>query len=295
MSQRLSILVTGATGNQGGAVARMLLGRGHVVRGLTRKPESPAATKLKALGAEIFAGDMEDRGSLAKAAWGMDAVFCVSTPFASGGPATEVRQGINVGDAAQYCRIQHLVYSSVPKADTHTGIPQFESKAQIERHIQSLGIPWTIIGPTMFMENFLGPYFKPELLEGRFAIPLSSSCKLQLICLEDIAAFATLVLEHRERFQGQRIDIAADERTPPEIADILAHGLGRQVRYHHTSIHVVRAWSQDIALMFEWFDRTGTGIDIAALRRVCPEVGWHDLGQWAAAQSWEVLTHGSAP
>jgi len=108
MPKCLSVLVTGATGNQGGAVARMLLGRGHRVRGLTRKPESPAATKLKALGAEIFAGDMEDRGSLAKAAWGMDAIFFVSTPFDSGGPATEVRQGINVADAAQYCRIKHL-------------------------------------------------------------------------------------------------------------------------------------------------------------------------------------------
>jgi len=274
-------------------VARMLLGRGHGVRGLTRKPESPAATKLKALGAEIFAGDMEDRGSLAKAAWGMDAIFFVSTPFDSGGPATEIRQGINVGDAAQYCRISHLVYTSVPKVDTHTGIPHFESKAQVERHLRSLDISWTVIGPTMFMENFLGPYFKPELLEGRFAIALSSSCRLQLICLEDIAAFATLVLEQRERFLGQRIDIASDERTPPEIAHILAHALGRQIRYHHTPIHEVRAWSQDMALMFEWFDRVGTGIDIAALRHVYPEVGWHNLQQWAEAQSWAVLTHGT--
>jgi uncharacterized protein YbjT (DUF2867 family) len=89
MPSRLSVLVTGATGNQGGAVARLLLSRGHRVRGLTRKPESAAARKLKALGAEIATGDMEDRGSLAYAASGMDAFFCVSTPFDSGGPATD--------------------------------------------------------------------------------------------------------------------------------------------------------------------------------------------------------------
>ena len=80
MSNRLSVLVTGATGNQGGALARLLLSRGHRVRGSTRKPESAAARKLQALGAEIATGDMEDRGSLAHAASGMDAFFCVSTP-----------------------------------------------------------------------------------------------------------------------------------------------------------------------------------------------------------------------
>ena len=241
MPNRLAVLVTGATGNQGGALARLLLSRGHRVRGLTRKPDSPAAKKLQALGAEIATGDMEDRGALAHAASGMDAVFCVSTPFDSGGPAAETRQGINMADAANFCGVKHLVYSSVPKADTHTGIPHFESKAQVERHIQSLGIPWTVIGPTMFMENFLGPYFHPEVLEGRFAIATSPACKLQLICLDDIAGFAALVLEQRERFLGRRIDIASDEHTPPEIADILVHSIGRQVRYHHTSIAQVRA------------------------------------------------------
>jgi uncharacterized protein YbjT (DUF2867 family) len=294
MSNRLSVLVIGATGNQGGTLARLLLSRGHRVRGLTRKPESAAARKLQALGAEIATGDMEDRGSLAHAASGMDAVFSVSTPFDAGGPETEARQGMNVADAAKFSGVKHLVYSSVPKADTHTEIPHFESKAQVERHIQSLGIPWTVIGPTMFMENFLGPYFHPELLEGRFAIALSPACKLQLICLDDIAGLAALVLEQRERFLGRRIDIASDERTPPEIADILARAMGRKVRYHQTPIEQVRAWSKDMAFMFEWFDRVGTGIDIAGLRRDYPEVGWHDLRQWAEVQSWDVLTHGAA-
>ena len=294
MPTRLSVLVTGATGNQGGAVARWLLSRGHRVRALTRKPESAAAKMLKTLGAEIAKGDMEDRGSVAYAASGMDTVFCVSTPFDSGGAETETRQGINVADAAQFCGVKHLVYSSVPKADTHTGIPHFESKAKVEQHIKALGIPWTVIGPAMFMENFLGPYFHPELLQGRFAIALSQACKVQLICREDIAAFAALVLEQPERFLGQRIDIASDERTPPEIADILAHVMGRRIKYHQIPIRQVRAWSNDLALMFEWFDRVGTGIDIAALRREYPEVGWHDLRQWAEAQSWDVLTHGAA-
>ena len=113
------------------------------------------------------------------------------------------------------------------------------------------------------------------------------------MCLDDIAGFAALVLEQRERFEGRRIDIASDENTPPEIAHILAHAMGRHIRYHHTPHEEVRAWSEDMAFMFDWFDRVGTGIDIAGLRRDYPEVGWHGLRQWAEAQSWDVLTHGA--
>lgn len=294
MPDRLAVLVTGVTGNQGGAVARSLLRRGHRVRGMTRKPQSAAAAALKALGAEIVAGDMEDRASLAQAVSRMDAVFCVTTPFDTGGPQTEVRQGTNLADAVKFCGINFLVYSSVPKANTRTGIPHFESKGEVERYIASLNIPWAVIGPTMFMENFTGPFFRPGLLEGQFAIAISSNCTLPLICMEDIGSFATLVLEQRERFLGRRIDIASDELKPPAIAEILSDVSGRHIKYHHTPISEIRTWSKELALMYEWFEHTGTGIDVAALRREYPQVGWHDFRQWAETQSWEVLTQGAA-
>jgi uncharacterized protein YbjT (DUF2867 family) len=292
MPAHLSVLVTGATGNQGGAIARLLLSRGHRVRALTRKPGSPAVSKLKALGAEIAVGHMEDHDSMSRAMKGMNAVFSVSTPFESG-PEAEKSQGITVANTAKHAGVRHLVYASVPRANTNTNIPHFESKALIERHIESLNVPWTVLGPTFFMENLSGPYFRPELLEGHFSIPLPAGCKLQLICLEDVAAFGTRVFEQREHFLGKRIDIAGDELTPPLIADTLAHVIGRQISYRRKPIEHVRAWSKDLALVYEWFEREGTQIDIFALKRDYPDIGWHSLRQWAEAQPWNVLTHGA--
>ena len=293
MPDRLSVLVTGATGNQGGAIARSLLSRGHRVRALTRKPGSPAANKLRALGAEIAVGHMEDHDSMTRAIKAMNAVFSVSTPFESGSEAEKI-QGTAVANAAKDAGIHHLVYASVPRANTNTSVPHFESKAHVERHIQSINVPWTVLGPTFFMENLSGPYFRPGLLEGHFSIPLPPACKLQLISLQDVAAFAVLVLEQRERFLGQRIDIAGDELTPPLIADTLAHVMGRQISYRRKPIEHLRAWSKDLALAYEWFEREGTQIDISRLKRDYPHIAWHGMRQWAEAQPWDVLTHNAA-
>jgi uncharacterized protein YbjT (DUF2867 family) len=290
MPDRLSVLVTGATGNQGSAIVRSLLSRGHHVRALTRKPASPGANNVRALGADIAVGHMEDQDSMTRAVKGVNAIFCVSTPFESG-PEAEKSQGIAIANAAKYAGVRHLVYASVPRANTNTKVPHFESKAHIERHIQSLNIPWTVLGPTFFMENLSGPYFRPGLLEGHFSIALSPTCKLQLISLQDVALFATLILEQRERFLGHRIDIAADELTPPLIANTLAHVIGRQISYVRKPIEHVRAWSKDLALAYEWFEREGTQIDIPCLKRDYPEIGWHSLQQWAEAESWNMLTH----
>lgn len=112
MSDFLTVLVTGATGKQGGNVARQLLSKGHQVRGLTRNPDSPAAVELQRLGAEIVTGNLEDRASLEQAAQGVDAIFSMSTPFESD-IETEIRQGKNVADAAKTVGVPYLVYSSV--------------------------------------------------------------------------------------------------------------------------------------------------------------------------------------
>jgi len=212
------------------------------VRALTRNPDSLPAAKLKELGAEVVSGNMEDRVAMTDAVAGVDAVLVVTTPFESG-VESEVRQGITVADAAKSAGVQHVVYSSAPEADTRTGIPYFESKATIECHIKSLGVPYTILAPSFFMENLSGPYHVPGLHEGRFALPLSPACKLQMICVGDIASFATLVLEQRQPFLGRRIDLASDELTPPEIARILSHAIGRNISHYRTPMQELRAWS----------------------------------------------------
>src|SRR3954463_16812025 len=127
-----NVLVTGATGKQGGAVTRELLRKGHRVRALTRKATGAAAQELARLGAEVVTGDLEDRSSVDAAMRGVDAGFAAGTPF-EGGPESETRQGIHVADAAKAAGV-YLVYSSVANADRKTGIPHFDSKAEVEKH-----------------------------------------------------------------------------------------------------------------------------------------------------------------
>ena len=288
MSSPPTILVTGATGQQGGALARLLLERGQRVRALTRRADSPAAEALAGRGAELAVGDFDDRASLERAMRGIDAVFLMATPFQAGIEA-ESRQAITVADAATAAGVSHLVYSSVANADRQTGIPHFDSKYPVERHIQALGIPSTIIGPVFFMDNFAGPFLLPGLREGKLALALPASRKLQQVALADIAGFAALVLERREPFLGRRIDLASDERSGAEVAEILSRVLGRRIEYVELPLEAVRAGSEDTFRMFEWFDQVGFSADIAALRREYPEVGWHSFEDWAKAQDWRAL------
>src|SRR3712207_3013064 len=138
MSDSLSVLVGGATGKQGGALARVLLERGHDVRAFVRRPDSPEAKELERLGAELARGDFDEPSTLEEAARGTDALFIVATPFEAGMEA-ETRHGIAAADAAKAAGVSHLVYSSVANADKDTGIPHFDSKRKVDEHIEGLG------------------------------------------------------------------------------------------------------------------------------------------------------------
>ena len=139
-----TVLVTGATGQQGGAVLRALQKRGFAVRALTRDTASPKAAKLKAQGVEVVAGDLSDRASLDAAMRGAHGAFSIQTIGKKEGD--EQRQGIAVAEAAAAAKVEHLVYSSVGGAERKSGIPHFESKFEIEEHIRKLGIPHTSSG-----------------------------------------------------------------------------------------------------------------------------------------------------
>src|SRR5512145_1992688 len=161
------IAVTGATGQQGGAVARKLLADGWKVRALTRDANKPAAQELASLGAEVVPGDMENRAELAAAFKGAYGVFSVQNFWLPGvGFEGEIRQGKNVADAARAAGVQHLVYSSVGAAHRGMGQKHFESKWMIEQHIHALGIPHTILRPAAFFDNF--NWERAFLLNGVF-------------------------------------------------------------------------------------------------------------------------------
>jgi uncharacterized protein YbjT (DUF2867 family) len=277
-----SILVTGATGQQGGTLAKLLIQKNHKVYALVRNIQSSAAQELKKEGANLVKCDLNNFDSIEQAVNGVDSIFLMGTP-AGDGPEGETRRGKMMADIAKEKNVKHLVYSSVASADRNTGIPHFESKYKVEQHIQNLGIPYTIIGPTFFMENLL-TYLKPGLQQGQLALSLSPSAILQQIALENIAEFSTLVLERRNSFLGKRIDIASDELTGEQAAKILSEELGRKIKYVQVPLEQIRRASEDIALMYEWYERVGTGIDIPSLHQQYPEVNWRRFKDWAKSQ-----------
>ncbi|QND59373.1 NmrA/HSCARG family protein [Mesorhizobium huakuii] len=285
MTSKRSILVTGATGQQGGAVARALLSRGHRVKALTRKPDSDAARQLTAAGAEVVAGDLADAASVVKAAKDVDTMFLMGNSYEAG-LEEETRQGILAADAAKAAGIGHLIYSSVADADKQTGIPHFESKYLVEQHVRQLGIPYTISAPVAFMENAVAPWSIGTLSQGIHAFAMPPKRVLQLVALADIGAFVAILAERREQVFGKRFDFAGDELSGEEQAKILSEAIGRPIRYQEIPIAAARQQSEDAALIFEWFDRVGYDVDIAALHRQFPEVRWHGFADWARAFNW---------
>ncbi|GHG51991.1 NmrA/HSCARG family protein [Streptomyces griseocarneus] len=281
----LTVAVTGATGAQGGATARALLTAGHRVRALTRNPGSPAADALRRLGADVHHADFDDRASLDAALAGADSLFAVTTPFGAD-TDTETRQGNALVDAAAAARLGHVVLTSAAHADRGTGVPHYESKHRVEQHLRAAGMPWTVIAPAAFMDNYASGWTLDGLRDGTFAWPMPADLPLTLIPAADIGAFAALVLQRRDEFAGRRIDIASDELTPGRIAEALTAAIGRPVTHHEVPLAYVRTRSADLAAMFEYFTTHGLDVDVAGLRRDFPEVGWHSFTDWAAGQDW---------
>ncbi len=280
MSDNKLVLVTGATGKQGGAVARALLDRGHRVRGMTRNVDSQAAHAVTALGAEMVAGDFADSDSLVAAVSGVDTVFAMSTPFEAGIEA-EVAQGIALIDAAVTAGVEHFVYTSVASADENTGIPHFDSKYEIEEHLSASGLDWTVIAPVYFMENLFMPQTMEGLGNGIYGTPLPADLVLQQVAVADIGAFGALVVADREAFLRRRVGIASDELTSAESAEALTRVLDRRISTLEVPMDEIRAFSEDFAVMYEWFISTGFSVDIEELHADYPEVGWHRFADWA--------------
>ena len=182
MNTKRSVLVTGATGQQGGAVARALLARGHRVKALTRKPDSDAARQLVSAGADLVTGDLGDAASVLKAASGVGTVFLMGNSNEAG-TGEETRQGIIAAEAAKDAGVGHLIYSSVADANKKTGIPHFDSKYLVEKHVAGLGIPYTISAPASFMENIVAPWSIGALRQGTYAFPMPPKRVIQLIAL----------------------------------------------------------------------------------------------------------------
>jgi len=284
---KLNVLVMGATGNQGGAVVQAL-SKEHSIRTVTRNPDSDKAKKLKEQGVEVLKGDFSDPDSLVKAATGMDTVYAMTTPFETGVEA-ETKQGIAIADAAKQAGVGHFIFGSVASADKNTNIPHFDSKFEVEKHLATLDMPYTISRPVFFMDNHLSPWFLPALKEGKVKLAMPANRKLQQVSVKNIGAFVAALIERREKVFSKRIDIAGDELTGDETANILAKASNKEIKYEGFDPEFMRKDNADFATMFEWFDKVGYSVDIEKLKQDYPEVQWQSLQDWAQEQDWSIL------
>jgi uncharacterized protein YbjT (DUF2867 family) len=259
-----TILITGVTGNQGGAVAQALRGTGFHLRSLTRKPDSEPATALSRHDVELLKGDLDDETSLRHALAGAWGVFSVQNSLEAGVEREEA-QGKRLAALAREAGVEHFVYTSVGSAHKKTGIPHFDNKWRIEETVRGLGFPsHVILRPVFFMENLLAPF---SLQGSTLAWALGPGTRLQMIAVDDIGWFGARAFTDAAALNRREIDLAGDVRTMPEAAEILTTALGRPIAFAQTPIEQVRQYSKETALMLEWFERVGYSADIASLER----------------------------
>jgi uncharacterized protein YbjT (DUF2867 family) len=270
------VLVLGATGTQGGAVARGLLAAGFPVRALVRDAGSARAQELGQDGAELVQGDLDDAGSLARAFAQAAVVYAITTPFA-GGAQEEERQGENIVAAASDAELPWLVLASVAAAD-RAPVPHFASKARIEQRLRETSVPWTVIAPSYFYENVLGA--RDAIRLGTLPIAVPPDKPLHQVALKDLGALVAAVLHRKAEHIGARVEVADDDPTPTDMAAAIG------VRYEHVPLARVRERSQDLAAMYEFLSAQGYGIDVEALRRRYPEVAWTRFAEWARGIDW---------
>ncbi|MDQ1016518.1 NmrA/HSCARG family protein [Streptomyces afghaniensis] len=270
-----TVLVTGATGLQGGAVARELVRRGRDTAALVRDPSSAAARRLAELGVTLVRGDLDDEASLRAAMEGVHGVFSVQTFMTPAGIGGEVRQGRAVARAARAAGVSHVVYSSVGGAERHSGVPHFDSKRGIERYLRDLEVPTTVLRPAFFMDNFAahGVHSDDGTLVVRLG--LKPDTRVQFIAVDDIAFFAAQAFDRPQEYLGRDLEIAGDELTADELTEAFAQRTGMPARFEELGLDAVAANphipnAPEISLMFEWFQQHGYRADIPALRAEHP-------------------------
>jgi len=265
MAAEQTILVTGATGRQGGAVVDALQARGYAVRGMTRKPDGKKAQKLLAKDVEVVQGDFADPASLRAAMADVHGVF-----FYSGFSRNELTEGINVIEAAKSAGVKHVVYSSGAAAAPGTGM-QGAAKMEVELALRESGVPFSVIRPVAFMENFRGQQrriFDKGVVDSR-----ASDRYVYFITIPDIGFFAAEAFQKPEEWVGRGEDIAGDQMTLAELAETFGAVLDRDVSYTRMPLEeYLETFPKPIRPLFRWYDEVGYVVNTAALREQYPQL-----------------------
>ncbi|MEE9166864.1 MAG: NmrA/HSCARG family protein [Candidatus Neomarinimicrobiota bacterium] len=281
------ILVSGATGQQGGAVARRLLEGGWKVRALVRDPKKDTAQTLAKQGAELVQGDLYDRISLSGALKGAYGAFSVQNFWLPDvGYEGEIKQGNLFADAAKEAGIQHFVYSSVGAAHRGMGQKHFESKWMIERHIKELGLPYTIVRPVAFMDNH--NWWRPQISNGTFQnLGVRHDKRTQMIAVEDIGGIVAIVFSEKQEYVGRTLEIAGDELTETEKVATFTKVIGRPVKLVQPQMSEGDTPDEEQIATIRFFNGKAYTADIAAVRKIHP--GLRTFEQYLRETGWENL------
>jgi uncharacterized protein YbjT (DUF2867 family) len=262
------ILVSGATGTQGGAVAHALLERGFSVRGLTRNPDSEAARELASLGVDMVRGDFDDTASLDAALEGAYGAYSVQQ-YRGIGVDAEIRQSKAFADAAKREGVEHFVYSSVIYAHFDTGVPQFESKVEIEEYIRSIGLPSSFIRPASFMSNFEG--VREQVTSGVYRTPFPADLERLHVAPQDIGRVIATAFANPDTWIGRDLNLAGQRISYADIAVTMSRVMGRTVRYEQIPWDEYAANATPMAQKREqWFMANRVPVDFDALNREFP-------------------------
>ncbi|WP_199442105.1 NmrA/HSCARG family protein [Umezawaea beigongshangensis] len=238
------VLVTGATGRQGGAVTRALLAAGTPVHALVRDPDSERARAVADTGATLVRGDLDDPASLTPVLDRARAVFSVQMPdLADLMGDSEVRQGRGLVEAARAAGVEQFVHTSVSGTGTvdadlmdqqrwGTHLPHYyRSKAAVERAVRDAGFPrWTVLRPATFMENFVRPsFYFAGGTSDRLLVAVDPDVRLPFVALDDIGAAAAAAFADPERFHRVELELAGDVLSFRDAAVVLSEVLGTTV------------------------------------------------------------------
>ena len=255
-----TMLVVGATGMQGGGVARHLLERGAIkIRCMTRRPDSEPAKLLQQRGADVVQADLDDPASIRRAMHGCHGVFGVTNFWEAF--FREYDQGVNLIDAAAEAGVGHLVLSTLPSSRKISrgaiDLPHFETKAGMEEHARLRNVPFTFVHVAFYYENFV-IYFPPQRQPDgsySFGFPLGEA-QLGAVAAEDIGGVVTKIFENRAEFVNKTVEIIGDELAAQEYAQIMSRVLKRKINYSHVPRETYASMgfpgARELADMFEF-------------------------------------------
>ena len=265
------VVVTGATGRQGGAVARHLLDDGWQVRAVTRQPEGLAAAALAALGADVVRADMMNKGELTNAFRDAYGVYSVQN-FMPGGTDLEIAQGKNVADAAKAVGVQHVVYGSAGTGASDTGIPSWNSKLTVESYIRDLGLPLTVLRPNAFMELMTDKDFYPAVSTWSLMPRLMGQNRpIGWICTDDLGAIAARAFADPARFVGIDLSVSSDVRSIAQCREMWREVYGRPPRRFPMPVWMFRRFvGSDLITLWSWLRMGQVDFDPSETRSLLP-------------------------